>query len=94
MKKKIFFVLFGFTLGFIVSNAFFIPELRAQYGFSGGDTFQETEMRPPLPAKYGKLVGISGIDLYFQGADGTVYLVKPRTQDALDTHVTVIKRSE
>lgn len=93
--KKVLYVVFGFTLGFIVANAFSIPELMVRCGFAeGSGAFEESAMEPLVPASYGKLVAISGIDMYFQGADGNVYIVKPRTGSTLDTRVTVVKRSE
>jgi hypothetical protein len=90
--KKILFILFGFVFGFFVASAFFLPELKAQFGSSG--TFEEADMQPLVPAKYGKLVAVSGIDLYFQGADGSVYIVRPHTDKVLGTQVTVIRRGE
>jgi serine protease inhibitor len=93
--KKMLYGLFGFALGFVAATAFFLPELKAQSAFSGaGSAFQESQMQPSLPAKYGKLIAVSGIDLYFQGNDGTVYIVKPRTGNVLDTQVTMIKMGE
>jgi len=93
--KKVLYVVFGFVFGFAIANIVSVPELMAQYGFSkssGG--FEESVMEPSVPASYGKLVAISGIDMYFQGTDGNVYIVKPRTGQTLDTHVTVVKRGE
>jgi hypothetical protein len=93
--KKVLYVVFGFVLGFAIANIINVPELLAQYGSSkSSGAFEESAMEPSVPASYGKLVAISGIDMYFQGADGNVYIVKPRTGNTLDTRVTVVKRSE
>ena len=91
--KKMLYVVFGFVIGFMFANAFFIPELLAQYG-AKATGFSEEAMQPSVPKEYGKLVAVSGIDLYFQGNDGTVYIVRPHTGNALDSRVTVIKRGE
>lgn len=93
--KKVLYVVFGFALGFAIANIVNVPELMAQYGSSkNSGVFEESAMEPAVPASYGRLVAISGIDMYFQGADGNVYIVKPRTGTTLDTRVTVVKRSE
>ena len=91
MFKKMLYVVAGFVFGFIFTSAFFIPELRAQWG--SGITLNEKIMQPTLPANYGKLVGVSGITMYFQAENGNVYIVNPRTDIELDPAVTVIKRS-
>jgi hypothetical protein len=88
--KKVLYVLLGFALGFFVASAFFIPELQAQWE---NGAFNEGTMRPSVPAKYGKLVAVSGIIMYFQAENGNVYIVKPRTDTELDPAVTLIKRS-
>lgn len=90
MFKKMLYVVVGLAFGFIFTSAFFIPELKAQWG---GNSFSETAMQSLLPAKYGKLVGVSGITMYFQAENGDVYIVKPRTDTELDPAVTVIKRN-
>jgi len=90
MFKKMLYVVVGFVFGFIFTSAFFIPELRAQWESS---SLNEMAMQSLLPAKYGKLVGVSGITMYFQADNGNVYIVKPRTDTELDPAVTVIKRS-
>ena len=90
MLKKMLYVVVGLAFGFIFTSAFFIPELRAQWG---GINLNEKTMQPPLPANYGKLVGVSGITMYFQAENGNVYIVNPRTDNELDPTVTVIKRS-
>ena len=54
MLKKMLYVVVGLAFGFIFTSAFFIPELRAQWG---GINLNEKTMQPPLPANYGKLVG-------------------------------------
>ena len=90
MFKKMLYVVAGLVFGFIFSSAFFIPELRAQWG---GISLNEKMMQPTLPANYGKLVGVSGITMYFQAENGNVYIVNPRTDNELDPTVTVIKRS-
>lgn len=93
--KKVLYVVFGFVFGFAIANIVSVPELFAQFGSSkNSGVFEESAMEPLVPASYGKLVAISGIDMYFQGADGNVYIVKPRTGGTLDTHVTVVKRGE
>ena len=94
VSKKVLYCVFGFVLGFAIANIVSVPELLAQYGFSkNSGAFEELAMEPLVPASYGKLVAISGIDMYFQGDDGNVYIVKPRTGQTLDTRMTVIKRS-
>lgn len=93
--KKVLYVVFGFVFGFAIANLVSVPELMAQYGSSkNSGAFEESAMEPLVPASYGKLVAISGIDMYFQGADGNVYIVKPRSGNTLDTRVTVIKRGQ
>ena len=93
--KKVLYVVFGFVLGFAIANVLSVPELMAQYGSSkNSGVFEESVMEPSVPSSYGKLVAISGIDMYFQGADGNVYIVKPRSSGSLDTRVTVIRRSQ
>lgn len=92
MTKRVLYGIFGFVIGFVVANVFFIPELMAQLGGKSSGAFSEDVMEPSVPKSFGKLVGVSGIDLYFQGEDGSVYIVKPRTSGELDTRVTVIKR--
>lgn len=94
MSKKWLYVFFGFAIGFVVANTFFIPELMAQYGKWAGASFTEMEMQPPLPSRYGNLVAVSGLTMYFQASDGAIHIVKPRTGTEFDTSVTMIKRSE
>ena len=89
-RTKVFYVVFGVVVGFMTASAFFTPELKAQWGTS---SFKEEAMESSLPAKYGKLVAVSGIIMYFQAEDGSVYIVKPRTNTELDSSVTVIRRS-
>ncbi len=91
MIKKMLYVSLGFVCGFL-ANSFLIPELSAQYGGSSTGSFQETSMQPNVPAEYGKLIAVSGIDLYFQADNGNVYIIKPRTDTTLSSGVTVIKR--
>jgi len=83
------------VFGFAVANIVNVPELLAQYGSSrSSGAFEEAVMEPAVPSSYGRLVAISGIDMYFQGTDGNVYIVKPRSSGTLDTRVTVVKRGE
>ncbi|OIO35632.1 MAG: hypothetical protein AUJ74_05275 [Candidatus Omnitrophica bacterium CG1_02_44_16] len=93
--KKVLYVVFGFVVGFAIANIVSVPEIMAQSGFSkNSGVFEESAMEPPVPASYGKLAAISGIDMYFQGENGNVYIVKPRSSSTLDTRVTVIKRGQ
>jgi hypothetical protein len=95
MKKKIMYVLFGFVLGFIATNAFFVPELMAQYGLgASGTTFSVTEIRPAVPAGYGNLVAVSDLKFYFQDKDGNIHILSQRTPTEWNTQITVIKRGE
>jgi hypothetical protein len=86
--KKVLYGVFGLVLGFAAANAVFIPVLRAE----SGSAFNEKAMDGRVPAKYGKLVTISGTSFYFQGDDGTVYILKQRTNNEFSSDVTVIKR--
>lgn len=91
MLKRILYTGVGFAAGvlFILS----VGETRAQFDQDGGG-FQMSRMSPPLPGKFGKLVAVSGIDMYFMNDnDGTVYLVHPKTGTQLDTTVTMVPRS-
>ncbi len=83
----------GFVVGCLVAGIFSARALEAQSAFgksSGG--FSYDKMQPPLPASFGHLVAVSGINLYFEGENGAVYIVKPRSGNNLDTQVTVIQR--
>lgn len=95
MSKKWFYVLLGFAIGFIVANAFFAPELMAQYGqWVSGGSFKETELKPSIPSSYGNLVSVSNLKFYFQGTDGSIYILEQRTPTEWNSQVTVIKRGQ
>ncbi len=92
--RKMGYGIVGFVLGCLACGIFSARALEAQSAFSkgtGGYSFDT--MQPPLPASFGQLVAVSGINLYFQGEGGMVYVVKPRSGNALDTQVTVIPRA-
>ena len=91
--RKILYGLFGFVVGAVVMNTFMFSESRAQFDTDSPAKFQETIMEPRLPARYGSLVAVYDINLYFQSQDGTIYIVKPLRGNEVDTNVTVIKRS-
>ncbi len=93
--KKARYVVVGFVVGCLVAGIFSARLLEAQsiFGDKGkSDNFSYDRMQPPLPAHFGHLVAVSGINLYFQGQDGAVYIVRPRSGNNLDTQVTVIPR--
>jgi len=93
--KRMVYVLSGFVLGALVAGIFSARSLEAQSLFGAkqkGEKFSYENMTPPVPARFGYLVAVSGIDLYFQGENGTVYIVKPRSGNSLDTQVSVIPR--
>jgi hypothetical protein len=92
MKKKIIYGMFGFVLGFLVASTFFMAESKAQFDGDADAAFQEDIMTPHLPGKYGQLIAVYDINMYFQAQDGTIYIVKPLRGSQLDTHVSVIKR--
>ncbi|MFA5038429.1 MAG: hypothetical protein WC732_01975 [Candidatus Omnitrophota bacterium] len=89
MLKKIMYVAMGFLTG--VLSVWAAGELRAQFDDESGG-YRESVVRPALPAKYGKLVAVSGIDMYFSDQNGNVYLVRPKNNGQMDTSVTVIRR--
>lgn len=93
-SKRIVGVLMGFVGGLVVGVIFCSGQLFAQHDLGSSKNFSEEVMDSRVPPGYGKLVAISGLDFYFQGDDGTVYILKQKTQSALDPHVTVIKRGE
>jgi hypothetical protein len=94
MNNKWLYVFLGSAIGFIVANAFFAPESMAQYGqWASGNSFKETELKPPIPSSYGNLVTVSNLKFYFQATDGTIYILEQRTPSEWNTGVTVIKRS-
>ncbi len=86
------YVVLGFVGG-VLFAVVGVGELRAQYGFDSNASYTEGVMTPSLPGKYGKLVAVSDMNLYFAAEDGTVTIVRPKTGGQLDTTVTVIKRS-
>ncbi|MBI5872882.1 MAG: hypothetical protein HZB36_01905 [Candidatus Omnitrophica bacterium] len=94
MFKKMLYGMAGLVVGFVVASTFFPLESMAQYGLGGSGGFSEEVMTPEIPAKYGRLVAISGIDMYFQSDDGSVYIVKPRTQSEFNTRVSVVRRGQ
>ncbi|MFB3919266.1 MAG: hypothetical protein ACE14U_04265 [Candidatus Velamenicoccus archaeovorus] len=91
MLKKMLYVVLGFVTGALFTVVG-VGELRAQYGFDSDSNYAESVMKPSLPARYGKLVAVSDMNLYFAAEDGTVTIVRPKTNGQLDTTVTVIKR--
>ncbi len=90
--KKLFYFVIVFAIGFLMSG-FLSSVSFAQLG-AGSGYFSEEEMDTKIPSRYGNLVAISGIYLYFQGPDGTIYILKQKTQSQLDSNVVVIKRGE
>ncbi|HAJ57150.1 MAG TPA: hypothetical protein DCL35_05210 [Candidatus Omnitrophica bacterium] len=92
--KKAFYIFFGFIMGIVAANVFFSQEVMAQYGGGKSGAFSEDDMTPEIPSSYGRLVAVSGIEMYFQGEDGSITIVKPRTRRELDTNVVVIKRGK
>lgn len=92
--KKVFYVIFGFILGLLMADVFSFPEVMAQYGGGRSSAFSEDYMTPDIPSSYGRLVAVSGIDLYFQSDDGSITIVKPRTRREVDTNVVVLKRGK
>lgn len=94
MKRKFMIGLFGFVLGFCVSSIFSIPDLLAQHAtWAQGERLQQNPMESAIPKSYGDLKAVSGIEMYFQGEDGTIYIVEPRTAEKLKTEVKVIHRN-
>lgn len=90
--KKMLYMFFGCVVGFMVASFLFAPDLMAQFG-SKGDSFKVVEMEASVPASYGKLVAVSGLYLYLQAENGTIYIIKQHTVDQFDPNITVIKRS-
>jgi hypothetical protein len=91
MRKNIFYVLIGFAVGILSGSVFFIPQLAAQSDFG---SFQEEKLSTAVPSYFGSLVAVNGVNYYFQGKGGNIYILRQRTGSELDTHVTVIPRSE
>jgi hypothetical protein len=91
MLKKMLYVVLGFVTGTLFAVVG-VGELKAQYGFDSGSSYAENVMTPSLPGKYGKLVAVSDMSMYFVTDDGTVTIVRPKTNGQLDTSVTVIRR--
>ncbi|MFH1691266.1 MAG: hypothetical protein ABIC68_01650 [Candidatus Omnitrophota bacterium] len=90
--KKMLYMFFGCVVGFMLASFLFAPDLMAQ--FAGRPvSFRVTEMEGAVPASYGKLVAVSGLYLYLQAEDGTIYIVKQHTSNQFDPEITVIKRS-
>ena len=94
MFKKVLYGIAGLAVGFFVANAFFMPELKAQTWGAGSSSFTETTMKSSIPSSYGNLVAIFELGMYFQAQDGTIRIVKPRTNSEFDPNVMVIKRGE
>ncbi|MDD5019060.1 MAG: hypothetical protein PHH75_05820 [Candidatus Omnitrophica bacterium] len=93
MLKKMFYVALGFASG-VLFAVVGVGELRAQYGFDDSSSgYKANIMKPSLPGKYGQLVAVSDMNMYFVSQDGTVTIVRPKTGEQLDTTVTVLKRS-
>lgn len=91
MLKKILYVGAGFIAGIVFILG--AGELRAQLFDQASGGFQINRMNPPLPGRYGHLVAVSGIDMYFEDQAGNVYLVHPKTGGQLETTVTMVPRS-
>jgi len=93
--KKGLTVLTGFVLGCLVAGIFSARFLEAESAFTnpGSKDYSFESMTPPIPASFGSLVAVSGINLYFQGANGVIYVVKPRSGNTFDSQVTMIPRS-
>jgi hypothetical protein len=90
MMKKVLYVMAGFVGGLLFA-IIGIGELRAQFDDSSA-SYRELVMAPSVPAKYGTLVAVSDMSMYFSAIDGTVTIVRPKTGEQLDTTVTIIKR--
>lgn len=87
-------ILFGFAAGLIAAGVFFSSPVWAQFGMGSSRGYDEDAMRTKVPADYGKLVAINGVNFYFQGDGGNIYILKQRTQNEFDSKVTVIERGE
>lgn len=96
MRKKIIYLAVGFMAGLGAGCLFSIPESAAQmgYGTYGKSTtgFSTEKLTPAVPAAYGKLVAVSGVNFYFQADNGNVYILRQRTGSDFDSRVTVIER--
>lgn len=92
MVKKMFYVVLGFVTG-VLFAVIGVGTLKAQYGFDSSGSYTENTMTPSLPGRYGHLIAVSDMNMYFASDDGTVTIVRPKTNGQLDTTVTVIKRS-
>lgn len=90
--KKMFYMFFGCVVGFTAAALFFTPDLMAQFT-TRSSAFKVTEMEGSVPASYGKLVAVSGLYLYLQAEDGTIYIVRQHTTNQFDPNITVIKRT-
>ncbi len=90
--KKMLYMFFGCLVGFVFASFIFASDLLAQFS-SRSTTFTATEMEGAIPASYGKLIAVSGLYLYLQSDDGTIYIVKQHTTNQFDPNITVIKRS-
>jgi hypothetical protein len=92
MVKKLLYVVLGFMAGALFTVVG-VGTLKAQYGFDSSGSYTESAMTPSLPGRYGHLIAVSDMNMYFASDDGTVTIVRPKTSGQLDTTVTVIKRS-
>jgi len=93
MKRGIYLVT-GFVLGCSLTCIFSARLLEAQSAFDKGNKgFSYDRMTPSVPAHFGDLVAVNGIEMYFQGEGGAIYKVKPRSGGDLDTRVVMIPRS-
>ena len=90
MFRKMLYVLAGFVIGFVAAT-FFSASLFAQMG---SKSYTEDAFSSNIPSNYGRLVGVSGLSMYFEASDGTIYIVRQRTQNDMDSRVSVIKRGE
>lgn len=91
--RKMLYLFSGCMMGFMAALLFCAPDSMAQFTSSMSSAFKVTEMEGSVPAKYGKLIAVSGLYLYFQADDGTIYIVRQHTSTQFDSTVTVIKRN-
>ncbi|MFH1381043.1 MAG: hypothetical protein ABIH57_02600 [Candidatus Omnitrophota bacterium] len=90
--KKMLYMFFGCVVGFMIASFLFAPDSMAQFG-SGSSSFKVVEMEAPVPASYGKLIAVSGLYLYLQAENGTIYIIKQHSVSQFDPNITVIKRN-
>lgn len=92
MIRRFMYLATGMALGVFFS--FFCSDLMAQYEspFNRGG-FEEMPMDSSVPAAYGDLVQVSVPLFYFRASDGTIYVLRQRSDAKWDPTVRVIKRS-